>query len=48
MTQSIPTTQKEQLFNKLKEANTSFQQIYPGDRIGSPAGAYFIWRCQFI
>jgi citrate lyase beta subunit len=32
MTQSIPATQKEQLFNKLKEANISFQQIYPGDR----------------
>ena len=32
MTQSIPTTPKEQLFNKLKEANNSFQQIYPGDK----------------
>lgn len=32
MSTSIPATQKEQLFNKLKEANTSFQQIYPGDR----------------
>ena len=32
MTHSIPSEQKEQLFNKLKEANTSFQQIYPGDR----------------
>jgi citrate lyase beta subunit len=32
MSTTIPATQKEQLFNKLKEANTSFQQIYPGDR----------------
>ncbi len=32
MSTSIPTSQKEQIFNKLKEANTSFQQIYPGDR----------------
>lgn len=32
MSTSIPSTQKEQLFNKLKEANTTFQQIYPGDR----------------
>jgi len=32
MTHSIPSEQKEQLFNKLKEANTSFQKIYPGDR----------------
>ena len=32
MSQSIPATQKEQLFNKLREANTAFQQIYPGDR----------------
>lgn len=32
MTPSIPSAQKEQLFSKLKEANTSFQQIYPGDR----------------
>ncbi|MEO6541561.1 MAG: phosphoenolpyruvate kinase [Ferruginibacter sp.] len=32
MTHSIPQDQKDQLFNKLKEANTSFQQIYPGDR----------------
>jgi citrate lyase beta subunit len=32
MSTSIPATQKEQLFNKLKEANTEFQQIYPGDR----------------
>jgi citrate lyase beta subunit len=32
MTRSILSAQKEQLFNKLKEANTTFQQIYPGDR----------------
>jgi len=32
MTQSIPPDQKERLFNKLKAANTAFQQIYPGDR----------------
>ena len=32
MSVSIPAEKKEQLFNKLKEANTSFQQIYPGDR----------------
>ncbi|MGB4845821.1 MAG: phosphoenolpyruvate kinase [Ferruginibacter sp.] len=32
MSTTIPATQKEQLFNKLKEANTSFRQIYPGDR----------------
>lgn len=32
MSTSIPATQKEQLFNKLKEANSNFQQIYPGDR----------------
>ncbi len=32
MSTSISETQKEQLFNKLKEANTEFQQIYPGDR----------------
>jgi citrate lyase beta subunit len=32
MSVSIPLDQKEQLFNKLKEANVSFQQIYPGDR----------------
>ena len=32
MSTSIPTTQREQLFNKLKEANTEFQEIYPGDR----------------
>ncbi|MEO7307428.1 MAG: phosphoenolpyruvate kinase [Ferruginibacter sp.] len=32
MSVSIPTDKKDQLFNKLKEANSSFQQIYPGDR----------------
>jgi citrate lyase beta subunit len=32
MSTSIPANKKEQLFNKLKEANTAFQQIYPGDR----------------
>ena len=32
MIHSIPPEQKEQLFNKLKEANIAFQQIYPGDR----------------
>ena len=32
MSFTIPTNKKEQLFGKLKEANTSFQQIYPGDR----------------
>ena len=32
MNQSIPAEKKEQLFNKLKEANTAFQKIYPGDR----------------
>jgi citrate lyase beta subunit len=32
MTHSIPLEKKVQLFNSLKEANTSFQQIYPGDR----------------
>lgn len=32
MSTTIPATQKEQLFNKLKEANTEFQKIYPGDR----------------
>lgn len=29
---TIPPTKKEQLFGNLKEANTAFQQIYPGDR----------------
>lgn len=32
MSTTIPTHQKEQLFSKLKEANTAFQKIYPGDR----------------
>ncbi|MBK7376885.1 MAG: phosphoenolpyruvate kinase [Chitinophagaceae bacterium] len=32
MSTTIPTNQKEQLFSKLKDANTAFQQIYPGDR----------------
>lgn len=32
MSTTIPTDQKEQLFSKLKEANTAFQKIYPGDR----------------
>ena len=32
MNQSIPADKREQLFNKLKEANTVFQKIYPGDR----------------
>ena len=29
---TIPVSKKEQLFSKLKEANTAFQEIYPGDR----------------
>ena len=32
MSTTIPAGQKERLFSKLKEANTAFQQIYPGDR----------------
>jgi citrate lyase beta subunit len=32
MSTTIPAGQKEQLFSKLKEANTAFQKIYPGDR----------------
>ncbi|MFM6926138.1 MAG: DUF6986 family protein, partial [Ferruginibacter sp.] len=32
MSTSIPTNKKEELFNSLKNANTAFQQIYPGDR----------------
>jgi citrate lyase beta subunit len=32
MTPSIPADKKELLFGKLKEANTAFQKIYPGDR----------------
>ena len=27
-----PLNEKEKLFNRLKEANTAFQKIYPGDR----------------
>lgn len=32
MTTSIPEKKKKKLFSKLKEANTDFQEIYPGDR----------------
>jgi citrate lyase beta subunit len=32
MNTTIPGDKKEQLFNSLKEANTAFQKIYPGDR----------------
>ena len=32
MSFTIPANKREQLFGKLKEANTAFQQIYPGDR----------------
>ena len=32
MSFTIPSNKKEQLFGKLREANTAFQQIYPGDR----------------
>jgi len=32
MTTTIPASKKEQLFARLKEANTAFQEIYPGDR----------------
>jgi citrate lyase beta subunit len=32
MNYTIPTNKKEKLFNSLKEANTAFQKIYPGDR----------------
>ncbi len=32
MSVTIPADKKEQLFNDLKEANTAFQKIYPGDR----------------
>ena len=32
MSYSISPTKKEKLFNTLKEANTDFQKIYPGDR----------------
>ena len=29
---TIPAGKKKKLFNKLKEANSDFQKIYPGDR----------------
>jgi len=29
---SIPTTNKDEVFGKLKKANTAFNQLYPGDR----------------
>ena len=32
MNHTIPLKKKEKLFNSLKEANTAFQKIYPGDR----------------
>ena len=32
MSFTIPQNKKEELFGKLKEANTAFQHIYPGDR----------------
>src|SRR4026208_2341770 len=32
MNHTIPSTKKEKLFSSLKEANTAFQKIYPGDR----------------
>ena len=32
MTYTIPQEQKEKLFGSLREANTAFQKIYPGDR----------------
>ncbi len=32
MNTTIPVNQKDQLFGKLKEANSNFQKIYPGDR----------------
>ena len=32
MNPTIPLSKKEKLFNSLKEANTAFQKIYPGDR----------------
>ncbi len=32
MSTSIPLKKKEQLFGQLKNANTAFQRIYPGDR----------------
>ena len=30
---TIPQNKKDQLFNSLKQANTTFNDIYPGDRI---------------
>ncbi len=33
MKHTIPSKKRKQLFDKLKKANTSFQEIYPGDRI---------------
>lgn len=32
MSTSIPSKKRKKLFEKLKEANTAFQKIYPGDR----------------
>ena len=32
MNPTIPLSKKEKLFNSLKEANSAFQKIYPGDR----------------
>ena len=32
MSTSIPSNKKDQLFDHLKKANTTFQKIYPGDR----------------
>lgn len=32
MNTSIPVSKKEQLFDRLKKANTLFQEVYPGDR----------------
>ena len=32
MSFTIPANKKEQLFDKLREANSAFQHIYPGDR----------------
>ena len=29
---TIPSDKKDQIFNRLKQANTSFNDIYPGDR----------------
>ena len=33
MSFTIPQNKKEELFGKLKEANTAFQHFYPGDRL---------------